>query len=296
MSIDPERIRRVLATVRKVPDDYRRFGSGVDIAEKRYGIAGELLGELISQGLPLRGRGDGACFDPLDLANVSLHLGLPSIQRLAMRSWARTLRLAEGREETEATVRVLPLTATAADSGPPLAIIHVPLSKRWVEGQGRIRELLEELARFEFFMLPEGCRWDLDFIVRYGICECGGASKLLLERARQNNLRARQCFGLLVAEPYSTGHYWTEFRLDDAWVAFDPLLLKLLHMTTHLTPQAWPAHRSTNIAVHRYCVIDGYDAVGAPQLGVYEDEARSGNSLTIMEGQSLTVSLPTVVR
>ena len=133
----------------------------------------------------------------------------------------------------------------------------------------------------------------MDFIDRNQICECGGASKRMFFRAQEQGIEARQCFGLLLAAPFSTGHYWTEFKIDGEWTPFDPLLLGLLHATSRLDQQAWPTHRSNSAALHRLCVIDSYDANGVPELDNYIDEPYVSNPLVIMDGQVLAVSLPT---
>ncbi|HEX7633887.1 MAG TPA: transglutaminase domain-containing protein, partial [Noviherbaspirillum sp.] len=192
----------------------------------------------------------------------------------------------------DATVKILPISADSVTAN-PLKILQIPILSHCIYAAGAVRDLLDEFSCHRFFMLPEDCRWDMDFIDRNQICECGGASKRMFFRAQEQGIEARQCFGLLLAAPFSTGHYWTEFKIDGEWTPFDPLLLGLLHATSRLDQQAWPTHRSNSAALHRLCVIDSYDANGVPELDNYIDEPYVSNPLVIMDGQVLAVSLPT---
>ena len=82
---------QILEKIRTVPNDYRHFRESVGTAQRQYGISHALLESLVRQGLPVARRDEGLFFDPFDLSNLSLHLRLPSVQRMAMRSWSRTL-------------------------------------------------------------------------------------------------------------------------------------------------------------------------------------------------------------
>jgi hypothetical protein len=280
-----------MASIAAVPDNGRRFDISPDLARRQYGIDGALLEQLQSCGLPMRQRDGALFFDLYDLANASLHLGLSSIQRMAMRTWGRTLQKSDESETLQANIKFLPAAASPTD--PPLHELQVPLSSNTVHATGVIRSLLDQFREYRFYMLPEVCRWDMGFIEAHRVCECGGASTLLAIRAKAMGIEARQCFGLLIAEPFSTGHYWTELRIDGQWIAFDPLLLQLLHAVTRLDPDKWPIHRSNAVALHMLCVIDAYDDTGAPVLHGFEDQPGIAQPVVVMDGQTLVVSLPT---
>lgn len=280
-----------MASIGAVPDSGRRFDIPADLATRQYGISGALLEQLQSSGLPMRQRNGAPFFDPYDLANASLHLGLSSIQRMAMRTWARTLQKCDESATLQANIKFLPAAASPTD--PPLHELRVPLSGNAMHATGAIHSLLEQFRLYRFFMLPEVCRWDMAFIEAHGICECGGASTLLTMRARAMDIEARHCFGLLIAEPFSTGHYWTELRINGQWIAFDPLLLHLLHAVTRLDPDKWPIHRSNGAVLHRLCVIEAYGNTGAPVLQGFEDQPGIAQPVIVMDGQTLVVSLPT---
>jgi hypothetical protein len=294
MVIDTYKIDNILSKLALIPKQYRCFSVDSEIAERHYGIQTILLAKLISCDLPLQKCGATTYFDPFDLANISLHLSLPSVQRFAMRTWSRTLQQADTIQQLEAEITIQPLLE-GTRSKVPINTIRVMLEDGHLSTPDHIRHLLKEFSAFQFYMLPERCRWNMSFISQNKICECGGASKLLLHQARERGIDARQCFGLLIAEPYSTGHYWVEFHLNGKWIPFDPLLISLLHTTTKLPPDKWPIYRSTNIALHRLCIIDGYAHDGAPKLGPYTDEPYVTNPIVIMENQTMIVTLPTQI-
>ena len=278
-----------------VPTSSRNFNADSDVASKHYGIKRDLLAALTGLGLPFKASNGRALYASLDLSNISLHLGLPSIQRLAMRTGARALQMSANYSSASATVSDFPLGSNA-DAAVPLKVLTVPLRDRAVFACGTLKDLIDEWAAYRFYMLSEACRWDMDFIEQSRICECGGASKRMLFQARELGIEARQCFGLMLAAPFSTGHYWTEFNLEGEWVAFDPLLLSVLHQSCGLDRQVWPSHRSSSAVLHRLCVIDRYDANGAPILDRYVDEPYVSNPLVIMDEQILAVSLPTEIK
>ncbi|UXH76086.1 transglutaminase domain-containing protein [Roseateles amylovorans] len=180
--------------------------------------------------------------------------------------------------------------ADAVDGAPFILRRRVDVFDRRADGV--LRTLLERFRNFRFFMLPEVCRWNLDFIQRHRMCECGGAARLLVHEAGAAGLQARLCFGLLMAEPYSTGHYWAELRLDDDWVPFDPLLLGLLHRVTRLSAQQWPIHRANRPMLHRLGVVERFESHGAPVVDGVIDPAFPV-SLRIMSGQTFVATLPT---
>ena len=283
-----ESLIRILESVNAVPDSERCFGVSADVATRQYGISLEVLDRLLVLGMAVKRHDNELYFDAYDLANLSLHMGFSSIQRLAMRSWSKTLRVCEAKDDLTATIQILPVEA-------PQSEFQVTLVLQDIRATGAILHLLKGFAQFNFYMLPEACRWNVDFITINNICECGGASKLLTMRARDQGLEARQCFGLLVAEPFSTGHYWTEFLIDDKWVAFDPLLIGLLQMVTKLPASNWPTHRSNGFALNRLCVIEDYDEAGAPILSALRGETGIVPLDMIMAGQTQVVSLPTVL-
>lgn len=289
MDLDP---LLILEKVRAVPDAHRRFLEPAESAQRKYGISPELLESLLSKGLPSARRNDGLFFDPFDLSNISLHLRLPSVQRMAMRSWSRTLELAGSGTGHEAVIDLDPVApATPAQQ----RSLSLDLSPPDESALPDLATLIGTVSKQLFFMLPEACRWNTGFLIEHGISECGGASKLLVGAAREAGMKARQCFGILIAAPYSTGHFWAEIKAGNSWVAIDPLLIKLLHQTTRLNPDKWPLHRSPGAAFHRLMTIEEYDASGAPILHGYADVPYLSN-LVLVRGNLITpLSLSTTI-
>ena len=294
MRFDPTQATQLLQVLAQVSDDYRNFSLDAEVAGTRYGLRPNLLERLIESGLPHRRREDGMYLDAMDVSNIGLHLRLPSIQRLAMRSWAQTLRRSDAAPCIEADIAIHPMSAPP--DAEPLKTLHVALNSSAPPLPSEAIPLLEDMLGFAFFMLPEHYRWDTEFISRHHICDCGGGSKLLHIRAQELGLTVRHCFGLLIAEPYSTGHYWVEFLIGDEWIPFDPLLIALLHHVAGLPAATWPPLRSTRVAFHRLCIIEGYGESGAPLLKDYADVPGNANPALIMEGQTMVVTLPTVLK
>lgn len=289
MNATEDAIGALLSLILLVPDEGRRFDADDNIARRQHGLSEPLVQALVDAGLPHRSVNGIRLFDRHDLSNASLELGLPSIRRMAMRTWSKTLQESDRRGRLNAVIH-LGMTDSATE---PRREIRVEAYAKLLLADGALALLLEEFRHYKFFMLPEIRRWDLNFITDHRICECGGASRLLVERSRPLGIPVRQCFGLLVAEPYSTGHYWAEFLIEGEWIAFDPLLLALLHRVTRLAPDQWPILRSNAAMLHRLCVVDQYEPHGAPIVEGMVDPVTQ-LPLGLMAGQTLMATLPCV--
>ncbi|MDP4568278.1 transglutaminase domain-containing protein [Pseudomonas sp. LPH60] len=278
----------VLDNLGKVEDHHRRFSVAAGEAGL-YGFVDSDLQALKSIGLVSRIQEHDEFFDPDDLYSLSLHLRLPSLHKLAMRSWATAFRQSDRQRQVE-------LVYTLNEKQPPqgpiqvltaaerLCVLEAPQGGDFyrqclvIPGQMRLlpspfRELIEEVsAGMQFYMLHDGVRWDLEFMSRHKLAECGGFSKLLVERAKALGLPARQVFGLLLSSPYATGHYWAELQICGEWIAVDPLMIRLLSQQAGLVCDQWPLHRSPLGALLRLCVVESYDHNGAPCLSCFEDK------------------------
>jgi hypothetical protein len=271
---DLDRIPGLVSKLRQVPSHVRRFTVTAHQARARHQIDPDLLDVLMREGLPWVGDRAGRLFDDYDLGNVALHLGLMSVRRMAIRSWASALR--RGSENAGGTVRVSlharcpvpghggpcefallePGGGRAIREGPPdgsqpIRRLDVTIASHWPEPGPKARELLAEIDSVDFFLLPEAIRWDSRLMFRAKISDCGAAAAWLVSEARRRGLRARFSFGLLVAKPYSTPHCWPEFYLDGVWVPLDPLILRAMRLWAALDEAEWPAHRSTGAIVTR---------------------------------------------
>jgi hypothetical protein len=265
------RVGEVVRTIRRVPDEVRRFAVPAADARSRHRIDADLLDELLAAGLPSAGTGADRLFDDYDLGNSALHLGLLSVQRMALRSWANALRRNDGREHIRARVGLVPRCPVPGHRGAcefrllrpggarsvrvgdgtgtdALDTLDVELSGRWPELPPAVRALVGEIADVAFFLLPEVIRWDTGFLLANRIADCGGVARYLVDEGTRRGLRARFSFGLLVTVPYSTPHCWAEFEVDGRWTPVDPLLLGMLGRLG-LTEQ--PQVHSTGAVVSR---------------------------------------------
>ncbi|KPA92109.1 transglutaminase-like enzyme, putative cysteine protease [Pseudomonas asplenii] len=278
--------RRVLVELAKVKDGHRRFCVDEQGAAL-YGIAPQLLAELKALGLASCQGKDGECFDPDDLYNLSLYLRLPSLHKLAMRSWSSAFRDSERDRCIElsyaldavpehAITILLPSGELRVCDTPDQMQVHQ--EQLILPGHQRLLpspfiELIEHTcADMRFFMLHDALRWDLAFMVEHRVAECGGFSKLLVQQALMRGMPARQVFGLLLSAPYATGHYWAELLVEDQWVAVDPLMIRLLCSQAGLDETRWPLHRSPATALLRLSCVDAYDQDGAPCLSCFEGQ------------------------
>jgi hypothetical protein len=297
----------------RIPDKYRKFSIGAEGARRSYGIKEELLNEFARLGLSKKNGGKDALYDVYDLNNISLHFKIPSLQRMAMRSWSSMLRRSEVTAEISAEISFVPEKTEAMEQclykillpqkgrvemmgTPGESVIEIIEKTRsnWPAFPPEIKDLLAQIDDLDFFMLPEQIRWDVDFINETKMSECGGASKQLILKAKERNIPARQRFGLLVAQPYSTGHYWVELLVNDVWVPADPLLIKVILMTTALDAEKWTYDKSPGaVFVPLTTVCDYSPQYGQPILEFFENEVHVVDPVLTKDSVDCPVSFPT---
>ena len=273
-AVDWDRVPAVVAKIRQVPSRLRRFNVTAEEARARHQLDASLLSVLLAEGLPSVGAGTDRLFDDYDLGNVALHLGLMSVRRMAIRSWASALRRTSLGEVTALRVSYHPRCPVPGHPGPcqfglltpggrrlikdgppdgsvPLEQLAVQVTRTWPQASPRLSELLAEIDAIDFFILPEAIRWDTEFMFRAKIADCGAAADWLVTEGRRRGLRSRFAFGLLTVKPYSTPHCWPEFFADGRWVPHDPLILGAMRSWAALPARDWPVDRSTGSAVVR---------------------------------------------
>jgi len=267
-------VEPVVERLRRVPDTARRFSQDATVARRWHRLDVDLLEALLDAGLPTVGQGDARRFDAYDLSNAALWLGRPSIQRRAVKAWGASLRYnavalrGPGADEAPARYSVEVGANCPLPGHPGLChfIILGPKGRherlrdaydrksldRWVLSMpprgrhlpGPVRELTAEIADVEFLMLPEAVRWDLAFLDRARVSDCGGTAAWLVAEAARRGLEARFSFGVIVARPYSAPHCWAEVRVDGRWWPVDPLLVRLLQGWGGIDPAAWDENDS----------------------------------------------------
>jgi Transglutaminase-like superfamily len=266
-----ERIPDIVRKIRYVPDDVRRFATTATAAHSRHRIGAEILDELVAAGLPVLGSGEDRLFDDYDISNAALHLGVMSVQRMALRSWAHALRRNDGQEHRTARIGFAPRCPApghpedcrfdllrpggtrhrvhgVGNGTDVLACLQTEVHGCWPTVPAAVRDLVEEVADVDFFLLPEVIRWDPESMLAIRAADCGAVARWLVDEGNRRGLPARFSFGLLVVSPYSAPHCWAEFRAEGVWVPVDPLLLGA--MRPHGLA-GWPAHRSTGAIVAR---------------------------------------------
>lgn len=305
----------LLGRIAAIPMEFRNFSVPRRQAARLYGLDVALLDAMDRAGLS-RPFGADLHYDGYDCANLSLHLKLPSVQRMAMRSWAATLRIAQGAPTLDYRLDIALEPGMTDNSRPPLDVMvpeggrrslmpdcnGVLLSVkganpcRYPPFSAEVTALLDEVEAIDFFMLSERMRWNVEVIVANRFAECGGCAKWLKTEAGRRGLPARQFFGLLLAKPYSTPHFWTAFQVGNQWVPVDPLLIKLLRQTANLLSADWPLHRSPGAAFLPLAeVLEFRKDDGRPVIQHVDPALDVVNPLALLGGREVPVSLPTVV-
>jgi hypothetical protein len=246
----------------RVPSSLRAFGVDAEKALRVCGVDASLLEELLDLGLPSRGAGARRTFDGIDLANVAVHLGLPSLQHHVMDGWGRTLAtvsrgpsaryVLEYRARCE---RCLPRTSgsyrflvppgrhvTTQGGRPHRVPVERPTS--WPPFPAPAADVSAHMERYWFWGLPAPINLDIGFVRANRLAGCRMAAPLVEEECTARGLDVRVRYGLMLVVPFAGAHLWNELRVDETWVAFDPFLMQILHRHTGLDPRTWPATRS----------------------------------------------------
>jgi len=230
-------------------------------------IPSVLLNDLLDAGLPHRGTGQDRQFDRLDLANISLWLGLPCAQRQVMRWWSKAMASAAPGQELRFRVGIAgacpspghdggcefalePQFEMAVDAFPPTTVspgsytLDVSLRSEERYFDQLFDALIEPASRLWFHYLPDALSRDLGFVTDTGLADCHLATRHLVGLAQGLGLPVRQASGYFLTPPYGTVHFWPEFHVNDQWWPADPFMLTSLARWGVLDAQRWPPNRS----------------------------------------------------
>ncbi|MEU0383199.1 transglutaminase domain-containing protein [Streptomyces chartreusis] len=262
-------VTALLDRLGRIPSQRRDFRIGEREALSRYGLAPTLLHPLLELGFPARTEDGAYSYDAADLVNLSLQLRRGALSRALTRFWPRALSALTGpgpagyrvghqaacpepdrpghnaceftvlTPEGERTVQ----RPVRADPGPVLET-ELWLRTDWPDLPPPMAGVVAEVADLEFMWLPRSLRWDTAFMRRTGLADCMGVSRLLVEEARARGLPARTAYGLVVAPPYATHHYWAEAGVGGDWVPLDPLMIKAMLGWGVLDHREWHPARS----------------------------------------------------
>lgn len=308
---------KIINQLKKIPSHYKKFTLNEETAEKTYGIKKEHLNQFIEQGLEFQEFHNERFFDRYDLSNLSLYFKLPSIQRMAMRTWGSTLKQSTQFNHIQIMISYLlansllneqttmPIKILTPDQGRITKYFHEQpcvytfSTNKFIQQfllKNEAAKLIDQVKDIDFYMIPEELRWNIDFIKNNNMAECGGISKYLYQLAIQNHIPARQLYGILLAKPYSTTHYWTEFLIDEKWIAADPLLIKLLIEQFKLDSTLWNIYSPPSIAFLPLCKVRGYlETTGQPLLEYFTDEKAYLNPLVTYNNEELLLTIPTEI-
>ena len=258
-------VPEIVAAVRRLPDELRTFSIDRRAARLLYGVTDDVLQQLEEHGLPCRSQAEKRLYDPNDLSNVSLYLGLPSVQRQAMQGWLDTLELVGDAAEAPRFVVKYATMAMPGEKGPRHLQVGLPEGQtelieaepgaivkaiewtprlKWPDAAPVLREILCDIASMNFFLIPPQLRQDAGFATRTRLLDCGLASRITITRAQEAGLPMRLRYGLLLAKPAATVHAWAECNIEGNWTPFDPLILATLSRHLGLSADVWPPERS----------------------------------------------------
>lgn len=242
-----------------IPMERRDFCVDGARAKREFGIDEDLAKDLVSRGLPHVKDADGEVrFAVTDLHYMGVRLGCATTYISVIRRWAARLRDAAVGDRL--TVGVTPYVP----SGTPVEVlVAVDRRVRATAGQRQVEipvpavsaspkpsfssevvDLLTEVSRLDYCLLPESLENDMEFTRRTGLSDCAAAALLLFDGCLRLGVPARTAYGLLLVTPFSTPHSWIEIQVDGEWVALSPWLLGLLARYGGLDGARWPPTRS----------------------------------------------------
>jgi hypothetical protein len=255
------RIAHVTERLRRIPDQHREFVLDEDAVWRGYRVPADVLGLLCEHGLPNRcGR-----VDPVDVHNVTLHLGVSAAAVAARRFWAAGLRrTTKGTDRYEVSYQVscpapghdgecryhfvLPelgqVERVSRTAHRATESVEVVIRSDWPDLSQAARSWLDITRGIEFMRLPDTLCRDVAFIRETGLGDCVGVSVLLADEGVRRGLPVRRVNGLLLVVPYATPHNWVEVHEDGRWLPVDPVLIDAMIGWGVLDTPRWHRYRS----------------------------------------------------
>lgn len=264
--VDRAAVAAFLEKASRIPNEARIFDVPPSRAHEVFGIPLDVLELLTELGLPRAGEGVDVRYDNADLANVALGLGHSPAGQAARRFWAAGLNrdaalgpvtyqleymtgCPEPGHRGDCHYRfALPGTGVVQyDASPGRRVRYrttVSMEYDWPDFPQAERALLAEAAGLDLTFTPQSLSRDLDFIRRAQICDCVGATALLLSVAASYGVQARWAFGLIGVPPFASAHNWVEISVNGRWVPADPVLINAMLAWGVLDPAVWHPYRS----------------------------------------------------
>lgn len=308
-----EKIIRVLERLQQIPDKCREFYVDEAGAFSGYRFQTNALDLLIQNGLPHRRKEQQNFFNHLDLITLGFYLRIPNRTNLLFRSWGGALKKIKGNRAVAANMAIIPLLDDDPETIHEFNVLKPEIGRMYLSGKSNLllyqstinrphlrfefsselTEIIDKVLELDFYMLPEAVRWDLDFVLDTKMADCGGASKYCYELLKAQGYEARHCFGVVLAEPFASGRYFTEVRLNDQWIAIDPHLIKLLRNLGSLKTDDWPMKQSPGaILLPMDEVITYRSQHGTPVFKHLKVEPYILNPICTIDDQEVPVSMP----
>jgi hypothetical protein len=311
-------ISEVIDRLLQIPVECRNFNIDESKACSEYRFTPDILDFLKNKGISHRLEDGAYAFCHLDLITMGYYMRIPTRLNLVFRTWGGSLKKYKHHKSIDASFDIIPIDGSIDDDQtyefeiltPQInrlkvtgqnnqALMHFDIQRNntRVEFSSELRDVIDKVLQFDFFMLPEDVRWDLDFILKTKMADCGGSSKYCHALLKEKGFEARHCFGIVLAEPFGSGRYFTEVRLNDRWVAIDPHLIKLLRGLSSLKNDDWSCNRSPGEVMLPLGEVIGYRSNnGTPILRHFDSEPYILNPICTMGAEEILVSMPIKMR
>lgn len=267
-----DRLPRIVALLLRVPHEYRQYHLGPAEIRRLHGLDADVLRCLTELGLPHVGDGADALFAESDVASVAMHLGLPTVRRLVMRPWLKSLHRLQRqptvysvdirvdcpapRHGGHCTYRMIGADGTRRDVDTAqrrdrLATVRVEAAEPPYPVPAPLLGLLGDFADVDFYVLPYPLRHSERFLIEERAGSCELFVRVLVQEARRRGFVARPAYGIVAAVPFSQVHCWTEILVDGCWVKVDPQMPQAMWSLGLCTEDDWPQTLSPAGMYHR---------------------------------------------
>jgi hypothetical protein len=265
----------ILSRLQSIPRDPSDYTLGASEAGVRFGIVEPTLAAMRQASLWNGVEGDGAAYALHDLHYLGLRLGSARTYVWAMGLWRRSLARILQAERTEIEVTYLPqlpdarqpvrgdvlldsdcLCDVSLRHGEPCGEMSATLYSRWPRLPRDIRQVLGEIASWDYCMMPPRLFGDTKLARRLAMTDCWTAACCAIEGLRAAGWDARLAQGLIIGLPFGTPHAWAEVAIEETWTPIDPLMISAMQKYGGLDRVAWPFHRSLGPLLVRIAAAD----------------------------------------
>ncbi|MGB2710979.1 MAG: hypothetical protein WBC33_05630 [Conexibacter sp.] len=240
-----------------------------------FNVDAETLGAMRRAGLSVDGPSGQDLYTRFDLHYLGIRLGFARQHLWAIGLWRRSLDRFSSRAATQVRVTYVPqmpdVPAGAVgdvmlDGGvrrrvqllhnEPACVIEPIMIRDWPAIPADIVSVLQEVASYEFCLMPPRLRGDTAMARDLQLLECWTAAKLIVDACEDLGHEAHIAHGLMIVLPFSNPHTWAEISVDGIWTPVDPLMITMMQRHATLDVQRWPCHRSLGPLLARMVVAE----------------------------------------